>query len=79
MLTAVKDGGMDAFTAQLQAAHAKAANENLDISSGRTTLEDAYATEMMNRSRSAVTATTSATVESSQCAEATKNWLTRNL
>ncbi len=66
MITAVKDGGMDAFTAQLQAAHAKAANENLDISSGSTTLEDAYATEMMDRSRSAVTTATSSTIESSQ-------------
>ncbi|KAL7490528.1 hypothetical protein ACHAWT_000100 [Skeletonema menzelii] len=57
---------MDAFTAQLQAAHAEAVNANLDISSGSTTLEDAYATEMINKSRSAVTATTAAAGESSQ-------------
>ena len=65
-LAAVKDGGMDAFTAQLQAAHAEAVNANLDISSGSTTLEDAYATEMINKSRSAVTATTAAAGESLQ-------------
>jgi hypothetical protein len=59
-LAAIKDGGMDAFTAQLQAALAEAAEAN----SKSTTLTDEYAAEMMNKSRSAVTAT--AAVESSQ-------------
>lgn len=49
---------MDAFTAQLQAALAEAAEANSkSSSSGSTTLTDAYAAEMMNTSRSAVTAT----------------------
>ena len=55
-IAAVKDGGMDAFTAQLQAALAEAAEANSESS---TTLTDAYATEVMDKSRSAVTATAS--------------------
>ncbi len=62
-LAAVKDGGMDAFTAQLQAALAEAAEANLDSCSDSTTQVDMHATEMMNTSRSAVT---EAAVEPSQ-------------
>lgn len=54
---------MDAFTAQLQAAHAEAAEVNLDSCSDSTTQVDVYATEMLNESRSAVTA---AAIEPSQ-------------
>jgi len=55
-LAAVKDGGMDAFTAQLQAALAEA-EANTDTSSSSDAVTDAYATEILNKSRSAVTAT----------------------
>lgn len=47
---------MDAFTAQLQAALAEAAEANFDSCRDSTTQEDIYAAEMMNESRSAVTA-----------------------
>ena len=57
-LPAKNDGGMDAFTAQLQAAHAEAST--ISQSSGSTILADAYATEMMDSSRSVVTAAATA-------------------
>src|SRR5210317_1130995 len=62
-LPAKNDGGMDAFTAQLQAAHAEAST--ISQSSGSTILADAYANEMMDNSRSAVIAAATAT-DSSQ-------------
>ena len=57
-LAANTDGGMDALTAQLQAAYAQAAaSTNTEIESSNALVED-YANEMMNESRSAATAAT---------------------
>ena len=57
-LAANTDGGMDALTAQLQAAYAQAAaSTNTEIESSNALVED-YANEMMNESRSAAIAAT---------------------
>ena len=46
-LSAKSDGGMDAFAAQLQAAHAEAANSNyVDVSSPSTAVKHDYSNEM---------------------------------
>ena len=55
-LAASNDGGMDAFSAQLRAAHDEAAKVK-SFSSSSTV---AYANEIMNESRSAVTAAVAA-------------------
>ena len=69
-LPARNDGGMDAFTAQLQAAHAEAST--ISQSSGSPILADAYANEMMDNSRSAVTAAATATDLSQSLLERTQ-------
>lgn len=69
LLLAASNGGMDAFTAQLQAAHAEAAanaktDNRIDSMGGISNMlvDDSYINEMMNESQSAGTCT----AESSQ-------------
>lgn len=72
-LPARNDGGMDAFTAQLQAAHAEASTiSQSSQSSGSTILADAYANEIMDNSRSAVTAAATAADLSQSLLEGTQ-------